>query len=321
MVLANAVGGALLYGISMLPGGLKDPRDVVIWPSLILIPFIVGLVAAWFWRRLDRSLAISFLDALLTFLVSLVLATIVMGEGVVCLVIASPLLYVFLLTGLLLGRLWFRPNDSKLRLTIFPLLALLTLGESLYHSKKQAEVTDQILIRATPDKVWPHVLAFSEIPDPPDYWIFRIGLPYPTQTTNGGNFVGADRQCMFSDGIVIKERVAEFVPQQKLTFDIIEQPTHPEAYGHITLHRGRFVLRDNRDGTTTLFGSSWYTLHVRPRWYFDLWTRNMTRAVHLRVMNNVRRLAERHEWSISFLRLIMILLMILGVGIVGSERS
>lgn len=296
MVVGNAVGGALLVGIAMLPGGLRDAREAVIWPSLILIPFIVGVVAAWFWRRLGRSLAISFLDALFTFLVSLALAAVVMREGVVCLVIASPLLYVFLLTGILLGRLWFRPNDSRLRLTIFPLLALLTLGESLYHSsEKQAVVTDQILIHASPDKVWPHVLAFSEIPDAPDYWIFRLGLPYPTETTNGGNFVGADRQCKFSDGIVIKERVAELVPQQKLTFDIIEQPTHPEAYGHITLHRGRFVLRDNRDGTTTLFGSSWYTLHVRPRWYFDLWTRDMTRAVHLRVMNHVRRLAEQKD--------------------------
>jgi len=89
--------------------------------------------------------------------------------------------------------------------------------------------------------------------------------------------------------------VAEFVPQEKLTFDIAEQPTDPEAYGHITLHRGQFVLRDNHDGTTTLIGSSWYTLHVRPRWYFDLWTRDMTRAVHLRVMNHVRRLSEQRE--------------------------
>ena len=82
------------------------------------------------------------------------------------------------------------------------------------------------------------------------------------------------------------------MPNEKLTFDIAEQPTHPEAYGHITLHRGRFILRDNHDGTTTLIGSSWYTLHVRPLWYFDLWTRDMTRAVHLRVMQHVRRLAE-----------------------------
>jgi hypothetical protein len=295
LLIGNAVGGILLYVVTLFSGEFKQASSPLVWPSFILIPFIVGLVAAWFWRRLNRSVAISFLDALWTLLVSLAAAAIILREGVVCLVIVSPLVYVLQFTGILVGRAWFRPNYSKLRLTIFPLLVLATLSESLYHSDRQAVVTDAILIHAPPAKVWPHVLAFPEIPDAPGYWIFRLGLPYPTQTTNGGNFVGADRQCMFSNGIVIKEHVAEFVPNEKLTFDIAEQPTDPEAYGHITLHRGQFVLRDNHDGTTTLTGSSWYTLHVRPRWYFDLWTRDMTRAVHLRVMNHVRRLSEQSE--------------------------
>ena len=293
-LVANAIGGLLLAGITWLvrvyPG--SEVTTLVAWPSFFLLPFIVGLVAAWFWRRIDRTIGWTALDALLVTMVALGAAAIVMREGIVCLVIVSPALYVFILCGLLLGRVWFQPNYSKLRLTIFPLLALLTLGESVYHSEEQAVITDRILIHAPPAKVWPHVLAFPEIPDAPGYWIFRLGLPYPTQTTNGGNFVGADRQCMFSNGIVIKERVAEFVPNEKLTFDIVEQPTDPEAYGHITLHRGQFVLQDNHDGTTTLIGSSWYTLHVRPRWYFDLWTRDMSSAVHLRVMNHVKRLAE-----------------------------
>lgn len=294
-LVANAIGGVLLAGIVWLVGAYKnsDVTTLVVWPSFFLIPFLVGLVAAWFWRRIYRTIGWTFLDALLVTMVALGAAAIVMREGVVCLVIASPALYVFILCGLLLGRVWFRPNYSKLQLTIFPLLALLTLGESVYHSKQQAVITDRLLIDAPPAKVWPHVLAFPEIPDRPDYWIFRLGLPYPTQTTNGGDFVGADRQCMFSNGIVIKERVAEFVPNEKLTFDIAEQPTDPEAYGHITLHRGQFVLQDNHDGTTTLIGSSWYTLHVRPRWYFDLWTRDMSRAVHVRVMNHIKRLSEK----------------------------
>jgi hypothetical protein len=296
MLVGNAVGGALLYaGILLLGAYGSGNKDLLIWPSLILLPLIVGLVAAWFWRRLNRSIAISFLDALWTLLVSIAAAAIILREGVVCLVIVSPLVYVLLFTGILVGRVWFRPNYSNLRLTIFPLLVLATLGESLYHSDQQAIVTDSILIHAPPAKIWPHVLAFPEIPDAPGYWIFRLGLPYPTQTTNGGNFVGADRQCVFSNGIVIKEHVAEFVPNEKLAFDVAEQPTDPEAYGHITLHRGQFVLRDNHDGTTTLIGSSWYTLHVRPRWYFDLWTRDMTRAVHLRVMNHIKRLAEHPD--------------------------
>jgi len=296
-LVSNAIGGALLAVVVWLVATYKngDVATFVAWPSFFLIPFIVGLVASWFWRRIYRTIAWTALDAVLVTLIGLGAAAIVMREGVVCLVIVSPALYVFILCGLLLGRVWFRPNYSTLRLTIFPLLALVTLGELLYHGEQQAVVTDAILIHAPPDKVWPHVLAFPEIPDAPGYWIFRLGLPYPTQTTNGGNFVGADRQCMFSNGIIIKEQVAEFVPNEKLTFDVAEQPTDPEAYGHITLHRGQFVLRDNHDGTTTLIGSSWYTLHVRPRWYFDLWTRDMTRAVHLRVMNHVKRLSERIE--------------------------
>jgi hypothetical protein len=293
-VIANAIGGVLLVALTWFVGAYKnhDATTLVAWPSFFLMPFLIGLIAAWFWRQLNRTLGWSFLDALWVTLVGLAAAAIVLREGVVCLVIVSPALYVLILCGVLLGRIWFRSDYSKLQLTIVPLLALITLGEAVYHSERQAVVTDRILIQAPPAKVWPHVLAFPEIPDPPDYWIFRLGLPYPTTTTNGGNFVGADRQCIFSNGVVIKERVAEFVPNEKLTFDVAEQPTDPEAYGHITLHRGQFVLQDNHDGTTTLVGSSWYTLHVRPRWYFDVWTRDMTRAVHLRVMNHIRRLSE-----------------------------
>jgi hypothetical protein len=293
MAVANVAGGALCFGLSKLSDIYKGPFEGwFMWPSFVLLPLFVGLIAAWFYRRLNRSLGITFLDALWVSLVGVAAAAVILREGVVCLVIVFPALYLLILTGLLIGRVWFRPDYSRLQLSIFPLLILLVLTDAFYHSTERAVVTDEILIHATPDQVWPYVLAFPEIPDRPDYWIFRLGLPYPTRTTNGGDFVGADRQCMFSDGIVIRERVAEFVPREKLTFDIVEQPTHPEAYGHITLHRGQFVLRDNGDGTTTLFGSSWYTLHVRPLWYFDLWTRDMTRAVHLRVMNHVRHLSE-----------------------------
>lgn len=293
MAVANLVGGVLCFGVVKLSEIYKGPSEGwFMLPSFFLLPLMVGLIAAWFYRLLNRSLAITFLDALWVSLFAVAAAAIVLREGVVCLVIVFPALYLLILTGLLIGRIWFRWNYTRLQLSIFPLLVLLVLTDAVCSRPERAMVTDEVLIRATSGQVWPHVLAFSDIPERPNYWIFRLGLPYPTQTTNGGNFVGADRQCMFSDGIVIKERVAEFVPGEKLTFDIVEQPTHPEAYGHITLHRGQFVLRDNGNGTTTLFGSSWYTLHVRPLWYFDLWTRDMTRAVHLRVMNHVRRLAE-----------------------------
>ncbi len=293
MLAANLVAAALFFGVKwLLDRSHGDHARMLAVPSLGLVPLVAGFVAAWCWRRLRPTLGDCLIHSLTTTLLGLAGAAVFIHEGAVCLVIAAPALYVMILAGALLGRVWFRRNDTRLRLSIIPLLALLTAGEAMQRTDEMGVVTDEILIHAPPAKVWPHVLAFPEVPDAPGYWIFRLGLPHPTATTNGGNFVGADRQCKFSDGITIKERIAEFLPNERLTFDIIEQPTHPEAYGHITLHRGRFVLRDNGDGTTTLIGTSWYTLHVRPLWYFDLWTSDMTRAVHLRVMRHVRRLAE-----------------------------
>src|SRR3954454_3885673 len=130
----------------------SDVTTLIAWPSFFLIPFFVGLVAAWFWRGLRRTLGISFLDALWVTLVGLGAAAVILREGVVCLVIVSPALYIFILCGILLGCVWFRPSYSKLQLTIFPMLALIILGESVYHSEPQAVVTDRILIHAPPAK-------------------------------------------------------------------------------------------------------------------------------------------------------------------------
>ena len=112
------------------------------------------------------------------------------------------------------------------------------------------------------------------------------------ETTNEGNFVGARRTCRFSRGAAFKEMVAEIEPGRRLTFDILEMPADPELLGHLDAQRGQFELHDNGDGTTTLMGRTWYCLHVRPAWYFDWWTHDIFRAVHLRVMRHIKRLAE-----------------------------
>ncbi|HJT80649.1 MAG TPA: hypothetical protein VJ719_05580, partial [Chthoniobacterales bacterium] len=274
IAIGNIAGGILMAGLLALVQIYRhDQISNIVAPNLLLVPLVVGLVASWFWRDLNRTIGQLALDALWATLVALAGGAIFLREGVICLLMCVPVLYVLIFAGMLLGRWWFRHDRSRLRIAMLPLVLVIALADSSRPSNRMTQVSDEILIRAPVGKVWPHVLEFPNIPDKADYWLFRIGLPYPTETTNGGNFVGADRRCIFSDGIVIKETVAEFLPNEKLTFDIVEQPTHPEVYGHITLHRGQFVLRDNGNNTTTLTGSSWYTLHVRPRWYFDLWAR------------------------------------------------
>jgi hypothetical protein len=175
---------------------------------------------------------------------------------------------------------------------VLPLIFIAMVADARLSVSREGVVVDELIVNASAAEIWKHVVAFPKITAPPTYWLNRIGLPAPSETTCAGEFVGADRACIFTNGLVFKERVSEIEPARLLTFDIVEQPRDPELLGHLDLHRGQFELRRNADGTTTLIGRSWYTLHVRPHWYFDWWTRDITREVHLRVMRHIKALAE-----------------------------
>jgi hypothetical protein len=213
-------------------------------------------------------------------------------EGIICLIIVFPLFFVTQLLGVILGREWFRSDPTHLRLSVLVLLPLLVVGELAIRQDCTSVVTDSIVIDAPPAVVWPQITSFPAIPAKPDYWLFKLGLPYPIATTSAGDFVGASRECIFSSNAVFKETVVSIDPQKELTFSIDELPNDPELIGHLTPQKGQFVLSDNGDGTTTLTGHTWYTLHVRPLWYFDWWTHHIFREVHLRAMNDIKRRAE-----------------------------
>jgi hypothetical protein len=292
MIVGNGVAALLfllVYGlVSIAPSSVL----VVGLPSLLFVPFCIGLIAAWVWRPLQLGIGAVLLHSISCTLLGLLIAVAIFHEGIICLVILSPILYGGIAAGALTGRVWFRKDRGRVNFCLVPFLVLVIVGEPALRARHASVVTDNIRIVAPPAKVWPHVLAFESIPEPPSYWLFRMGLPYPMETSNEGSFAGAKRSCTFSGGATFKETVAEIEPARRLTFDIVEMPADPELIGHLDAHRGQFELQDNDDGTTTLIGRTWYSLQVRPAWYFDWWTRDIFRAVHLRVMRHIKHLAE-----------------------------
>lgn len=286
-IFVGLLATAVLYlGLTWVASSSGEWRSLVL-PSYLLVPMVGGVIASYIWRTASPSIGLTALNTLAMTLLGLGGAAYFLREGIICLLIVSPLFYVMLLTGALLGRIWFRNH-----LSIVPICILLAAAEPFTRAPSEAVVTDEIVIAATPEKVWPLIQQFGKIPAPPAFWLFRLGLPYPESTLSEGNFVGAKRQCIFSGNAVFRETIAEFEPARKLTFTIDESPPDPELLGHLTPVRGQFELRDNGNGTTVLRGSTWYYLHVRPLWYFNWWTDHIFRAVHLRVMNDVRRRAE-----------------------------
>lgn len=287
------VAGALMGLTAWLVGLNYQTSGVFVGSSFIVIPLLMGIISAYFWKDLKLAVGYFFLNSLLLTALALTGSYFFMQEGVVCLIIVSPVLLTFVYLGGIVGRALFQ-RVTRLKVSLIPLLLGALVVDATTPHHHNAQVTTRLRIRARPEQVWKHVVAFEPIREKPQFWLFRIGLPRPDRTTADGPFVGARRRCVFSGNLVFEERIVALEPNRRITFDITGQPAHPEILGHATLRRGQMALVDNGDGTTTLIGTSWYSLHVYPAAYYDLWATAIGRNVHTRVMRHIQWVAE-HE--------------------------
>src|SRR5207237_6823083 len=76
------------------------------------------------------------------------------------------------------------------------------------------EVVTSVEIAAPPEKVWPHVQGFADLP-PPAEWFFRTGIAYPVRARISGTGVGAVRRCEFSTGPFV-EPITVWDPPRRL---------------------------------------------------------------------------------------------------------
>jgi hypothetical protein len=285
---ANITAFALI-GLNVL---LLHDANVFIYAEFVIIPMLMGIVYTWFMRHFKLSTRQLVGASLVNGMIGIILSIGFLKEGAICLIIVSPLLFTFILIGGLIGRAIFRRNNGTLNVSLVTLLLLLFISDSLSTHHYENEVTDQIIINAPVSKVWQYVVAYKRITTPDKYWLFRVGMPSPVQSTAEGYYLGAKRKCIFSNGYVFDEKIVTYDENKNLTFDITNQPRDPEIMGHIDILRGQFLLKDNGNGTTTLIGNSWYRLYVFPVWYYDIWAKSITRNVHLRVMDHIKALSE-----------------------------
>jgi hypothetical protein len=293
-VVSNAVA-FLLIGLSQwLVWKHGGASGLLVTSEFIIVPILMGIICAWFWRTLDLRSSTVVWHCLSNSFIAIGLSYVFLHEGTICLLIVSPVIVCFMVSGTFLGRYMWNKGNGNLNISIVALLIILFIGDSLSKHQYENMVSDSIVINAPVDKVWPNVVSFKPIKQKNNYWLFKIGMPSPMATTVTGNYVGAGRKCIFSNGYVFGEKIVTYQPNKDLTFDIIDQPRDPEIMGHIDIERGQFLLKDNGNGTTTLVGNSWYKLYVFPVWYYDIWAQSITRNVHSRVMEHIKEISEKN---------------------------
>lgn len=269
----------------------------------IATPIVMGALSGFLANRgrhlsIGRTLVLA-QTALLTVGGTLLLFAI---EGVVCLIMATPLAVPLVALGALLGRAIARldPGSGRHAAVLVLLLPLLAAAEQ--PRPHLHEVITVVDVAAPADLVWTHVVSFADLP-PPTEWYFRGGIAYPMRARIDGRGVGAVRHCEFSTGAFV-EPITVWDEPRRLAFDVTSQPppmhewspyahvNAPHLVGNMQSRHGEFVLTPLDDHHTRLEGHTWYELALFPEPYWLLWGDALIHRIHERVLQHVRSLAE-----------------------------
>jgi hypothetical protein len=286
---ALAAGGAALlksgtYGLTLF----------------VVVPILVGGLASWIIRP-ETAAGAAGVGALATLLGTCFLLALGL-EGLLCIAMALPLT---LPLGALGGWVVYQAASSKTETQGIAMLLLLPSASLIFDVRATPpvfEVHSAVEIAANPEQVWKHVVTFSDLPEPNE-WYFRAGLAYPQRARIEGSGPGAIRYCEFSTGPFV-EPIQVWDEPRLLQFNVTAnpEPMHewsPYAkvvpkhlHGYLRSKRGQFRLSPLENGHTLLEGTTWYEHGLWPAEYWRWWSDAIIHRIHLRVLNHIRTLAE-----------------------------
>jgi hypothetical protein len=228
-------------------------------------------------------------------------------EGLICLFMALLIGLPFAFLGGALAYLVVGMRDTRNAiagaLLLVPFLAPQEM--KLHHGPEHYQVRSSIEIAAPPERVWEHVIAFSEITEKPDSPMLRSGIAYPIHATISGRGVGAVRECIFTTG-AFEEPIDVWDAPYRLHFTVAKQPPvmremswipnlQPEHISreYLRSRQGQFVLTRLPNGHTRLEGTTWYELSYWPSSYWHLWSDAIIHRIHMRVLEHIKTEVER----------------------------
>lgn len=279
------------------------------WGLFVGIPFFLGLNSVLIYGFHEpRSLGTCLLVALLaTAFVGLALIALAV-EGVICVAMAMPIGIVLTLFGGFIGYVLQQRTSVSAQSfhavsVVFLLMPGLLLLEHVADKTPDVySVKTSIVIDASKEKVWSHVVTFSELPKPNEL-IFKTGLAFPIRAEINGKGVGAVRHCVFSTGPFV-EPITKWDEPQLLQFDVTEQPDAmeelsfykdlrpPHLEDYFVSKRGQFELKTLPDGKTLLEGTTWYQNRYWPAPYWRFWSDQIIHRIHFRVLSHIKNLSE-----------------------------
>ncbi|MDY7094888.1 MAG: hypothetical protein SX243_18095 [Acidobacteriota bacterium] len=274
------------------------------------VPLAIGVIGVLMLREEKDEGWISWLMVPLGIsILTLVVALLLAWEGMICIVIWSPLFVgLAVISGLVTGFVRKAVRSSRSRqLQVMAVAAVLpfalTPAEHLWTPPQALEIVEnRIEIAAPAAAVWEQIREVPAIApeELAPSFVHRIGFPRPIAATLEGEGVGAVRHATFEGGILFVEEVTEWQPERVLAFSIHPENVPPKTFDrHVAVGGPYFDVLDGRyelevlgPQRTLLRLSSTHRLNTRFNGYTRLWTRLFMSRIQDNILQVVAQRSE-----------------------------
>ena len=283
---ATAVGATAGAAIGLLAFFfLTSHQHPSMGSSLFLLaPIGAGFSIAMVARRPNSTAAAAALSV-----VSSLLLLIALGrEGVLCAVLAFPIIAAGLLIGIgvgvLLRRLISSHTTSGMLLLMAPIL--IVAGERIETPRLRRPRTEvvqsTVRVNGSPEQVWREILSIDNIRASKPFLMY-VGLPIPQRCTIQGRGVGAKRTCYFNVGY-IEETVTEWNPPYYLGLSI--DRTHMPGRHWLGFESASYRLEPSGN-MTFLTRQTNVSSYLHPSWYWRSFERLGVESEHNYILRDV----------------------------------
>ncbi|HEX2078492.1 MAG TPA: hypothetical protein VHG08_12310 [Longimicrobium sp.] len=301
--------GAVVYGlVARLAFSESLPIAVpMTFAFIFLVPLAVGYLSVAGGPPGERRAREAVLLPLGAAFMVLAVVMAIGVEGMICVVMMTPIFLLMALLGSGLALLVRTVRNRRLRSTALLVVLMLPyaagpLEQRMPQAQSRRVVENRIRIKADAAEVWRQIIRVPAI-RPEEYrttFIHRIGFPRPIAATLSHEGVGGVREASFERGVLFRETVTEWVPERRMSFTIAVDSIPTKTLDqHVTVGGEYFDVLDGTyeivplgpdETELRLWSTHRLSTHFNP--YASLWTDLVMRQIQGNILQVVRDRAE-----------------------------
>jgi Polyketide cyclase / dehydrase and lipid transport len=309
--LAAALLAALLLGLAAyaLLEAIRPDSGLVSFSFLLVLPAVLSGFVAWAgdpWG--ERGLRFYLLVPVWLVLLVILASAVLLREGVICILILSPLWLISGWVGVLIARaLKRRLGAGGTHCAALLALPLLVLQAEPYWPLPVAEVSvsRSAIVAAPVERIWPLLRGIPDVHPGEGQWNLSqdvIGIPRPRGARLVGEGIGAERRADWGRSIRFGERITEWRPGRRIgwefRFDDIagwaftDRHLMPDS-PYFRVVSGGYTVEPLAGGRTRVRLETRYRLRTPVNFYAALWGELFLGDLENNLLALVRQRAER----------------------------